>query len=119
MRLLEIIEPANTDSYLAKARLEFMDRENVIRNLKISLTDLDMTSSAMRKNATKAVNANKSAELILTLPYAITVHKSQGSEYENVNIYCTGRLRCGSLDDRTKWLYTAITRSKNKIYIEF
>jgi exodeoxyribonuclease-5 len=45
--------------------------------------------------------------------YAITVHKSQGSQWSNVFIlgsecYCFG-------EDRWKWLYTAVTRSSSKI----
>ncbi len=44
--------------------------------------------------------------------YAITCHKSQGSEFDSI-LVCNepvGR----SLSDKTRWLYTAITRAKEK-----
>lgn len=46
--------------------------------------------------------------------YGITVHKSQGSEYETVILYLNrshGRLL------NNKLLYTAVTRAKKKLYI--
>lgn len=50
----------------------------------------------------------------ITLAYAITVHKSQGSEYKNIVIVLS--------DDaisllNKKILYTAVTRAKNKVII--
>ena len=49
----------------------------------------------------------------LTLAYAITTHKAQGSEWKHIIVF---------LDERNEhitrnWLYTALTRTKNKIYI--
>ena len=44
--------------------------------------------------------------------YAMTCHKSQGSEWENVLIYDES----GAFNaDRWKWLYTAVTRSSDKL----
>ena len=45
--------------------------------------------------------------------YAITCHKSQGSEFDNLLVYNqpVGR----TSEDRSRWLYTAITRAKNKL----
>lgn len=46
--------------------------------------------------------------------YAITVHKSQGSEWDNVLVYS-----CDAFGDKHRLLYTAITRAKEKlIYIQ-
>ena len=48
--------------------------------------------------------------------YALTVHKSQGSEWDNVMVieqpckYWSGR-------DWNRWLYTAVTRAKNRLLI--
>lgn len=45
--------------------------------------------------------------------YAITCHKSQGSEFDSVLIYDQP---VGRTDrDRARWRYTAITRGKNKV----
>ena len=46
--------------------------------------------------------------------YAITVHKSQGSQYDNVIIY---EERLGAYDIHNRWLYTAITRAVEKLII--
>ena len=42
--------------------------------------------------------------------YAITCHKSQGSQWENVIVYDDGLGR--TVEDRARWLYTAITRAE-------
>lgn len=46
--------------------------------------------------------------------YCITCHKSQGSEWNNVCVF--DESDCFR-EDKWKWLYTAITRSKNKLVI--
>jgi hypothetical protein len=47
--------------------------------------------------------------------YAITCHKAQGSEWKNVFLNCKSHLSYLS-QDYFRWLYTAITRSSNKLY---
>lgn len=47
-----------------------------------------------------------------TFAYAITCHKSQGSEFDNVVIY---NEPIGRGVERQRWLYTAITRGKKKV----
>ncbi|MDD3266073.1 MAG: exodeoxyribonuclease V subunit alpha [Burkholderiales bacterium] len=54
-----------------------------------------------------------------TLAYAITIHKSQGSEYENINIILpnvNNNDNLASLLNRNL-IYTAITRAKNNLAI--
>ena len=46
--------------------------------------------------------------------YAITCHKAQGSEWGTVYIDYTSR--CGLFDDALRWMYTATTRAKERIY---
>lgn len=46
--------------------------------------------------------------------YAITCHKSQGSEYDNVLIY-QERNRHQSDTEFARWLYTAVTRGKENV----
>ncbi len=45
--------------------------------------------------------------------YALTCHKAQGSEYDNVVVLDESRL----FDNGASWLYTAITRAKKKLTI--
>jgi exodeoxyribonuclease V len=54
--------------------------------------------------------------LLFDYGYAITVHKSQGSQFDNVIIF---NERPFPVDDDTykRWLYTATTRSSNKLTI--
>jgi len=46
--------------------------------------------------------------------YAITVHKSQGSEWDNI-IICDDGFKANDHSFRRKWLYTAITRAKDSL----
>ena len=48
------------------------------------------------------------------LAYAITIHKSQGSEFENAHIVLPDEYK-SMLTKRI--LYTAVTRAKKKVYI--
>jgi len=48
--------------------------------------------------------------------YAITCHKSQGSEYDRVILYQES-IRWYDFDMRKRWLYTAVTRAKNDLII--
>ena len=47
--------------------------------------------------------------------YAITCHKAQGSQWENVIVYDDGLSR--TAEDRNRWLYTAITRAERGLVI--
>jgi exodeoxyribonuclease-5 len=80
-----------------------------------------MTSNNIRYNK-KLTEVNKytknrqwlSQISISTYGYATSVHKSQGNEWDNVYI------DCGWLSNdwnKSRWLYTAITRAKKKIEI--
>jgi len=46
--------------------------------------------------------------------YALTVHKSQGSQFDNVLVIDESRV---FKEDAAKWLYTAVTRAAQKIII--
>jgi exodeoxyribonuclease-5 len=46
--------------------------------------------------------------------YAISCHKAQGSEFDNVIIFDESY---AFKEDRDRWLYTAITRAKNKLIL--
>ncbi len=51
----------------------------------------------------------------LNYGYSITVHKSQGSTFKNVFIDISDILDNNNIDETSKCLYTAITRSSNKL----
>lgn len=46
--------------------------------------------------------------------YAMTCHKAQGSQFDRVFVFGSG---FGTFDIRKRWLYTAITRAQNELYI--
>jgi hypothetical protein len=54
--------------------------------------------------------------LQLKFGYAITCHKAQGGEWKNVFINCRSPVGYRN-SNYFKWLYTAITRGKEKIYV--
>jgi exodeoxyribonuclease-5 len=49
--------------------------------------------------------------------YALTIHKSQGSTFDNVIVINCDIERVPNVIERNKLLYTAITRAKNKLFI--
>ncbi len=51
----------------------------------------------------------------LNYGYSITVHKSQGSTFKNVFIDISDILENNNIEETSKCLYTAITRSSNKL----
>jgi exodeoxyribonuclease V alpha subunit len=51
----------------------------------------------------------------ITICYAMSVHKAQGSEYPNVIFFLEKRQHSSFLNQRM--IYTALTRAKNKMYL--
>ncbi|MEL4483383.1 AAA family ATPase [Shewanella algae] len=49
--------------------------------------------------------------------YAITCHKAQGSEWQHVLVNCYSAHQHTLSRDYFRWLYTAITRTSNKLYV--
>jgi exodeoxyribonuclease-5 len=49
--------------------------------------------------------------------YALTVHKAQGSTFENAIVINCDIARIKNAEERNKLLYTAITRAKSKLFI--
>lgn len=56
------------------------------------------------------------AGLLFDFGYALTCHKAQGSAFREVGIMLEGRFD-GDEDKRIRWLYTAITRAVERVYI--
>ena len=55
--------------------------------------------------------------LRLKFGYAITGHKAQGSEWNNVFIKCSSKAGSQRTSNYFKWLYTALTRTKDKVWL--
>jgi exodeoxyribonuclease-5 len=63
------------------------------------------------------IQLNASDEVVINrfeFAYAISCHKSQGSEWDNVVIFDESK---AFRNDANKWLYTAITRARKKLII--
>ena len=52
----------------------------------------------------------------ISFGYAMTVHKSQGSEWENVFIYFDPNTKKTN-ENYFRWMYTAVTRSSKKLFL--
>lgn len=49
--------------------------------------------------------------------YAITCHKAQGGEWSNVYLNIPQKLACNTSQEGYRWLYTALTRAKENVYL--
>ena len=58
--------------------------------------------------------APRSASTISTIGYALTVHKAQGSQWNNVVLFDESY---AFKDTRQRWLYTAITRAAETLTV--
>ncbi|WP_075290533.1 ATP-dependent DNA helicase [Histophilus somni] len=74
-----------------------------------------------RKNKEEFKNAILSDPYFNALPlkfgYAITCHKAQGSEWNNVIVQCNNTHQNQHALGYSRWLYTAITRSSKQLYL--
>jgi ATP-dependent exoDNAse (exonuclease V) alpha subunit len=49
--------------------------------------------------------------------HCMTIHKSQGSEYDNVYVDSADLAKCINRSEMMKLLYVAMSRAKNKIFL--
>lgn len=101
-----------TIGYVDKINCKYRNR------FKISFKDLDNNSYYNNIDIQTATFLNNepsptSKKPIFDYGYAITVHKSQGSEYNKVILID----ECLNKNNYNKWLYTGITRAKDKLII--
>ncbi len=84
-------------------------------NYKESFTNISKTYD---KNFLKFLNKNTDYSNIdfFDYGYCLSVHKSQGSEWENVIVF-EETSKYWNMDFYKKWLYTAVTRAKKKLFI--
>lgn len=72
--------------------------------------------SVYSKSATDVPREFRRGLMELDFGYAITVHKSQGSEWDKVIVADDGMMK-GDPVFRRRWLYTAVTRAKSDLMI--
>lgn len=71
----------------------------------------------LNKKFRKELKMNEISSLdFFDFGYAITVHKSQGSEWERVILF-PQRNKYQTDDEYRRWLYTAVTRAKEKLFV--
>lgn len=124
--------------HFADATLEFPDYDNVEIKAKVCLDTLESESASLTYEQQNALYNGVSADYAdrgskkkiwdavredkyfnaLQLKYAeaITCHKSQGGQWRCVFIDCPFWMPEQTLDD-LKWLYTALTRAVEKVYL--
>lgn len=56
-------------------------------------------------------------QYLLDYAYALTCHKAQGSEFDTVFVRDTGPMWGQSPQDYQRWMYTAVTRAREKVVI--
>lgn len=88
---------------------------SVIQQLPLCRSQFDAYSNPARADD---INFNKRWLVPADYGYALTVHKSQGSQWDNVLVYDDGFAKREPLN-RKRWLYTAITRAQNSLTVAF
>lgn len=97
---------------LSGRKEEFIYRKDLEMFRKIkSIGDYYGINNAIKEKNTKVFLD------IFDFSYCMTVHKSQGSEYEKVVLIEEGRKIWNQGDMWNRWLYTAVTRAKKQLMI--
>lgn len=99
-------------------------KQKDIKSIETKALYVDFTNRAkergLKPNTEEFKQAIKSDQffncLKIKFGYAITCHKAQGSEWNNVFVNCKTHEKVLS-KAYFRWLYTAITRASNKLYI--
>ncbi|MDO8570557.1 MAG: AAA family ATPase [Candidatus Daviesbacteria bacterium] len=106
---IDHIEKKSKDWYLAEI---LMDGEDEIYEGFISVEQFNCENSL---NFTKKRSKIMEGDLF-DFGYALTVHKAQGSQAKKVILF-EERFKQMNDDDWKRWLYTAITRAEEELYI--
>jgi len=103
------IRKKNEDWYLAQID---MDGENKAFKGLISVEQFNSDSSLNFTNQRSRIMKGD----LFDFGYALTVHKAQGSQAKRVILF-EERFRQMNDDDWKRWLYTAVTRAEEELYI--
>jgi exodeoxyribonuclease-5 len=101
-------EPSGTDS--ASVFMQSVDDRSAIMNVDCWTHDFE----GREKEFENLPWSTRSRRARLTYGYALTCHKSQGSEFSNVLLMDESS---AFRDDAARWLYTAITRASQKLVV--
>ena len=105
-----IVQVLNIDYVNLDYDFAIIDIKNdigVIQKVKVNLNVILGTPSKLRQSR------YDDSILSVDYAYAITCHKSQGSEFKEVFVIVEGE----QYDDFQQWYYTAVTRARSKLYI--
>lgn len=88
---------------------------------------VDFIQRMRKKGITQKNNRKRFYELMMQDPYlnalrcvfgyAITCHKSQGGEWEDVYVHVPRNITLNPTKETYQWLYTAMTRAKNTLHL--
>jgi exodeoxyribonuclease-5 len=118
------IEKVRLPFYITNEPVDYMmtdislDDDDVFIDLPIDYKYLKTGETSLSPKQTYLVSKNdncKDAPFEFDYAYAITTHKSQGSEWDKVLIFEEGFPY--KSDEHRRWLYTAITRAREKVVI--
>jgi exodeoxyribonuclease-5 len=101
---------SDIDSDLTVADMNYDDLELY----SIPLYKYPFEAHYMDKEEPLEGNAMYRSEVQFDYAYAITVHKSQGSEWDNV-LLVDDEMNANNIRFRRRWLYTAVTRAKERL----
>lgn len=112
------------DFYVSEMWTPWGKREVVIADKEIFGTLGDVGVAAVRKASKRLLESHYEAPekdepdkrpvyTNANMGYALTAHKSQGSEFGNVLVVMEPTIRLNSVEGR-RWIYTALTRAKKK-----
>jgi len=96
--------------------IEYVDEYDTKDAVKLLLSSKFTQDFSIRPFAhvkKKETEKEMKKKILADFGYAITVHKSQGSEWESVILY-DDKFGIWDADMRTRWLYTAITRATDR-----
>ena len=96
--------------------------QTIIKNFITSISTDSHIEKFLSSNLTKYVWKDYYENMIepfadVSYGYAITCHKAQGSNFYNVFVDANDIFKNNKLDEMKKCLYTAFSRTQNKLYI--
>ena len=110
------VGPAQHKGYYLNDRVVYMgdNKDSCTNAMTGRVIKVEPKSMTVRWDDTNGTTPFTSDTKDLALAYCMTVHKSQGSEYEQVIVPCYEAEKMASCLDR-RWLYTAVTRAKEQV----
>ena len=118
------VEKVNFPKYVGASNIEYMmtnmsiDEGDKFTQIPIDYQCLKTGQLTLSPKQTYLVNKNDAlpdAPYEFAYAYAITTHKAQGSEWDKILVFEEGFPF--KADEHRKWLYTAVTRAREKLVV--